>query len=148
MNYWYEDACFYHFFTFGVCNAPFKNDYDSIQYRMHEIEKWIPHLTELQCNAVLFSPVFQSSSHGYDTTDYYQIDSRIGDNESFRHLVKKLHENGFHVVLDGVFNHCGRDFFAFKDLQAHGRGSKYCNWFAGVNFEKPSPLGDAFDYDT
>lgn len=148
MNNWYKDAFFYHFFIFGVCNAPFKNTYEAVQYRMNEIEKWLPHLKALQCNAVLLSPVFQSASHGYDTIDYHRIDSRIGDNESFKKLVKVLHDNGFHVVLDGVFNHCGRDFFAFKDLLSHGKDSKYCSWFSGIDFEKSTPFGDAFSYDT
>ena len=148
MNRWYEEACFYHFFTFGVCNAPFKNPYGSVCFRMTEFEKWLPHLMDLQCNAVLFSPVFESRSHGYDTTDYYRIDSRIGDNESFKRLVEQLHNYGFRVVLDGVFNHCGRDFFAFQDVLANGRNSEYCSWFSGIDFNQGSPLGDPFCYDT
>ena len=148
MNYWYEDACFYHFFTFGVCNAPFENSYTPPQNRIVEVEKWFSHLTEMHCNTVLFSPVFESKSHGYDTTDYYKIDSRIGDNHSFKKLVEKFHANGFHVVLDGVFNHCGRDFFAFKDILFNGKDSQYCNWFSGIDFGNSSPLGDDFNYDT
>ncbi|MDK2808289.1 MAG: cyclomaltodextrinase / maltogenic alpha-amylase / neopullulanase [Clostridiales bacterium] len=145
---WYENAFIYHFFTFGVCNAPFKNPYGPIQYRIYEIEKWIPHLKKLNVNAVLFSPVFESRSHGYDTTDYYQLDSRIGDNESFLHVIDTLHNNGIRVILDGVFNHCGRDFFAFQDLLTNGRNSKYREWFAGLDFSSSSPLNDPFSYAT
>ncbi len=148
MNPWYNDACFYHFFTFGACNAPSIQSNEPVRYRLGELEKWIPHMKTLHCNAVLLSPLFQSLSHGYDTTDYYHIDARLGDNDSLKSLVAAFHNNGIHVVLDGVLNHCGRDFFAFKDLLIHGETSTYKTWFSGVDFTKRSPLGDSFDYDT
>ncbi len=148
MDNWYNEACFYHFFTFGVCNAPFYNSYTLNEYRINEVEKWIPHIKDMKCNSVLFSPIFESKSHGYDTSDYYKIDSRLGDNESFKNLVNVMHQNNLKVVLDGVFNHCGRDFFAFQDLLKNKEKSKYCSWFSNLNFNNSNNLKDPFTYDT
>lgn len=148
MDNWYNEACFYHFFTFGVCNAPFYNSYTLNEYRINEVEKWIPHIKDMKCNSVLFSPIFESKSHGYDTSDYYKIDSRLGDNESFKNLVNVMHKNNLKVVLDGVFNHCGRDFFAFQDLLKNKEKSKYCSWFSNLNFNNTNNLGDSFTYDS
>ena len=78
---------------------------------------WIPHLKKLHVGAVYFSPVFESDNHGYDTRDYTKIDCRLGTNEDFEAVCDALHENGIRVVLDGVFNHVGRGFFAFRDVQ-------------------------------
>jgi glycosidase len=96
--------------------------------------------------AVLLSPVFKSRSHGYDGSDYFVIDNRLGTNDEFNSLVKKFHENGIRVILDSVFNHCGRDFFAFQELRQTNRG--YADWFSGVDFNKQSPMGDPFNYNT
>ena len=143
---WYEDAMIYHMYTLSLAAAPFLNDYAVTEHKLAEIEKWIPHIKGMGFNAVLFSPVLKSRSHGYDVTDYFEIDNRIGANDEFRSLVKKLHENGIRVVLDSVFNHCGRDFFAFKALRQGNQG--FTGWFSGVDFSRQSPLGDHFSYDT
>jgi glycosidase len=148
MEYWYKNAIIYHFFTFGVCNAPFENSYKEKNNRIREIEKWIPHIKQMNFNTVLLSPVFESKSHGYDTTDYFKIDSRLADNLTFKNLVQKMHDNGIKVVLDGVLNHCGRDFFAFKDLLKNTENSKYVNWFSNVDFTKTNSFNDPFCYDT
>ena len=143
---WYNDAIFYHIYTFSLARAPFYNDYAEEGHGLAEITKWIPHIREMGCDAVLFSPVLQSRSHGYDVTDYFRVDSRIGSNAEFRSLVETFHEAGIRVVLDSVLNHCGRDFFAFRELQKGDR--KYTDWFSGVDFSRESPLGDPFTYDT
>lgn len=147
MNKWFEEACFYHFFTFGACNAPFNNDFSKQKKRINELEKWIPHIKELNCNAILLSPVFESQSHGYDCIDYNNIDSRLCDNESFKHFVQLLHDEGIKIVLDGVFNHCGREFFAFKDIIKNREKSKYCSWFSNLHFNVTNQLNDPFSYD-
>ena len=105
-------------------------------------------LKELGVTAVYFGPVFQSTRHGYDTADYYRVDSRLGDNDSFAKLCDALHQNGIRVVLDGEFNHVGRDFWAFQDVQKNGQSSPYCGWFHNLNFGGPSPMGDPFWYDS
>ena len=147
MNHpWFDDAIFYHIYTFSLARAPFYNDYTEEGHGLAEIIKWIPHIREIGCNAVLLSPVLQSRSHGYDVTDYFRVDSRIGSNAEFRSLTDAFHEAGIRVVLDSVLNHCGRDFFAFRELQNGDR--KYADWFSGVDFSRESPLGDPFTYDT
>jgi len=143
---WHDDAIFYHIFTFSLAKAPLQNQYGEVEHRLSEIEKWLLHIKEIGCNAILLSPVLKSRSHGYDVTDYFNIDNRIGTNDDFKAFVKKFHDNGIRVVLDSVFNHCGRDFFAFKELQNGKR--EYADWFAGVDFSRRSPLGDSFTYDT
>ncbi|MCL2014242.1 MAG: alpha-amylase family glycosyl hydrolase [Oscillospiraceae bacterium] len=145
-RFWYEDAVFYHIYTFSLAKAPLHNDYGTPEQKLPELKKWIPHIKKLGCNAVLLSPVLKSISHGYDVTDYFQIDNRLGTNEEFAALVKEYQKNGIRVVLDSVFNHCGRDFFAFKELQQGNRD--YAEWFSGVDFNRKSPMGDYFDYDT
>ena len=143
---WYEDAVIYHMYSLSLSKAPFLNDYTTQGRGLTEIAKWIPHIKGMGFNTVLFSPVFKSRTHGYDVTDYKKIDNRLGTNEEFRALVKQFHENGIRVILDCVFNHCGRDFFAFKELL---QGDKeYADWFSGVDFNRQSPHGDPFDYKT
>jgi glycosidase len=122
------------------------NDYAVSGHRFAEIEKWIPHIKGMGFNAVLFSPVLKSRSHGYDVTDYFEIDNRLGTNAEFASLVRKFHENGIRIILDCVFNHCGRDFFAFQELKNNNRN--YAEWFSGVDFSWQSPMGDPFTYDT
>ena len=85
--------------------------------RLKKVIQFIPHLKEMKVNAVYLGPVFESTYHGYDTIDYFKIDKRLGTNEDFKELCDKLHDNDIKIVIDGVFNHVGRDFFAFKDLQ-------------------------------
>ncbi len=98
-------------------------------------------------NALYLGPVFQSKKHGYDTSDYYTVDCRLGDNASFKRICDELHANGIRIVLDGVFNHVGRDFDKFKDIQNNGSSSPYCGWFHNVNFGARSPHGDNFSYE-
>ena len=99
-----------------------------------EMSDWIPHIKKLGMNAVYFSPVFSSSDHGYDTKDYQLIDERLGTNEDLKKYVKECHKQGIRVIFDGVFNHTGRDFFAFKDIQKNRDNSQYKNWYCNVNF--------------
>ncbi|MCL2478680.1 MAG: alpha-amylase family glycosyl hydrolase, partial [Treponema sp.] len=126
---WYEDAAIYHIFALSLTGAPFVNDYVIKGHGAAEAEKWIPHIKGMGFNTALFSPVLKSRSHGYDVTDYLNIDNRIGTNDDFRNLVNKFHENGIRVLMDCVFNHCGRDFFAFRELLANKR--EFAGWFKG-----------------
>ena len=144
---WITKAVFYHIYPLGFCGAPrFNADGERVN-RIEKLVDWIPHLKELGVNAVYLGPVFESSEHGYDTKDYYQIDKRLGDSHAFRTVCGRLHESGIRVVLDGVFNHVGREFWAFRDVQQNGRGSRYCGWFHNLSFGGGSPMGDPFWYD-
>lgn len=146
MSHWSTDSVFYHIYPLGFCGAPEYNDFGQPVQRLEQLRDWIPHLKELGVNALYLGPVFQSVKHGYDTADYYQVDCRLGDNESFASLCDALHENGIRIVLDGVFNHVGREFWAFKDVREKGQTSPYCGWFHDLNFGGPSPMGDPFWY--
>ena len=146
MSQWIKDSVFYHIYPLGFCGCPEYND-GIVEYRLDKLIQWIPHLKEMGINALYIGPVFQSKKHGYDTSDYYTIDCRLGDNESFKRICQKLHENGIRIVLDGVFNHVGREFWAFKDVQQYGRASQYCGWFQNLNFGGRSPYNDNFWYE-
>ena len=148
MNLWIEDRVFYNIFTLGFCDVLEPSRIYEEKNRLIKIEEWIPHLKKMSINAIYFGPVFESSYHGYDTRDYLNIDKSLGTNEDFKDLCKKLHENDIKIVLDGVFNHVGREFWAFKDIQKNGRNSKYCSWFSGLNFDSRSPMGDDFNYES
>lgn len=146
---WINEAIFYHIYPLGFTGAPRYNEGEKTAgSRILEVLEWIPHLKELGINAVYFGPVFESGSHGYDTSDYYQTDTRLGTKEDFKQVFSELHKNGIKVVLDGVFNHVGRGFFAFKDLQKNLENSEYKDWFCNLNFSWTSPLGDPFAYET
>ncbi len=145
---WGKDAIFYHIYPLGLCGAPFQNDFNKPAVaRLDALHNWVDHIGALGCNALYLGPLFESGTHGYDTADYYKVDRRLGTNESLKDLIRKFHDKGIRVVLDGVFNHVGRDFWAFRDLLQHGTNSSYRDWFAGVDFKRKSPYGDAFAYE-
>ncbi len=146
MNSWINEAVFYQIYPIGFCGAPEYNDCKQ-EYRLDKIKEWIPHLKKLNVNAIYLGPIFDSTKHGYDTKDYYRVDTRLGDNASFKSICGELHANGIKIVLDGVFNHVGREFWAFKDVQQNGQASRYCSWFHNLNFGGGSPCGDPFWYE-
>ncbi|AJH01175.1 alpha-amylase [Clostridium beijerinckii] len=148
MNLWIRESIFYQFYTLGFCGVLEPGKVYDKKNRLNKIEKWIPHLKEMRINAVYFSPIFQSSYHGYDTKDYYKVDERLGTNADFKEVCEQLHKNDIRIILDGVFNHVGREFWAFKDVQINGVDSKYCSWFADLNFNSKSPMGDEFNYQS
>ena len=115
MAKWYEEAVFYHMYPIGMTGAPRVNREEGVVHRFAELEKWLPHLADIKATAIYIGPLFESTTHGYDTKDYKTVDQRLGDNKDFTRFVKKAHELGIRVVVDGVFNHTGREFFAFRD---------------------------------
>ena len=144
---WADKSSFYHIYPLGFCGSPQQNDFTSTPAScLFKIYDWIPHLKKMGINAVYFGPVFESGTHGYDTKDYFKIDRRLGDNQDFKALVTKLHQAGIKVVLDAVFNHVGRDFFAFEDIKHHKATSHYCSWFK-LNFGADNRYHDGFCYE-
>ncbi len=145
---WIKDAIFYHIYPLGLCGAPGRNDFDTPPvHRLDALYPWLDHMQSLGVNALYLGPVFQSTRHGYDTADYYQVDRRLGDNETLARFASALHQRGMKLVLDGVFNHVGRDFWALKDLQTYGKESAYRDWFHNLRFDGQSPMGDSFQYE-
>ena len=152
---WFEETVFYQMYPLTLTGAPERNEdpentallqKQAKHHRILKLRKFIPHLKKLGIGAVYLNPVFESDSHGYDTRDYRLTDSRLGTNEDLRTVCQALHAAGIRVVFDGVFNHVGRGFFAFRDLQKHREASPYRNWFK-VNFGGDSPFGDGFWYE-
>lgn len=144
---WYKEAFIYHVYPLGMFGAPHKNNFNSpVVPRLEELYPFIDYWKELKINAIYFGPLFQSTSHGYDTVDYYHVDSRLGDDTLFSNLVKTLNHNGIKTIVDGVFHHVGRDFFAFQDVLKHKQNSMFCSWF-NLDFNKKSPYGDPFCYE-
>jgi len=147
MENW-TDRIFYHIYPIGMCGAPKQNDFCSPAGNgLLSLVKHIPRLLSLGINALYIGPLFESSSHGYDTVDYYHVDRRLGNNNDLKELTGILHENGISVILDGVFNHTGRDFFAFKDVKEKRENSQYSNWYFNINFSQNNEYNDGFTYE-
>ena len=146
IDMWAYESVFYQIYPLGFCGAPFEND-GRLEHRILKVSDWIPHLKALGVNAVYFSPVFESDTHGYNTRDYGKIDVRLGTNEDFKRVCDELHENGIRVVLDGVFNHVGRGFWAFQDVLKHRESSPYVSWFYRIDFGGNSAYNDGLWYE-
>lgn len=144
---WYDEAVFYHIYPLGLTGAPKQNDYGEPVHRLNTLVPWIEHIKKTGFNALYIGPLFESVGHGYETTDYKKLDSRLGTNEDLKAFVKECHEQGIRVIFDGVFNHTGRDFFAFKDLQKNREQSPYKDWYCNVNFQGNNEYNDGFSYE-
>ena len=144
---WYDKSVFYHIYPLGLSGAPALNDGGEIVHRLREMEPWIDHILSIGCNALYIGPLFESVGHGYETTDYYTLDRRLGDNDDLKHFVQVCHNKGVKVIFDGVFNHTGREFFAFRDLREHRDSSRYKDWYCNVNFGGNNEYNDGFSYD-
>ena len=144
---WYDEAVFYHIYPLGLTGAPKQNDYGEPVHRLRTLLPWIEHIHKLGFTALYIGPLFQSVGHGYETTDYKMLDSRLGTNEDLVDFVRACHEAGIKVVFDGVFNHTGRDFFAFRDIREHREHSAYRDWYRNVNFWGNNEYNDGFSYD-
>ena len=142
---WSDNSIFYQIYPLGFCGAPKENDGVFVP-RIRKVIEWIPHLKRLHVDAVYFSPVFESDRHGYDTRDYQKIDCRLGSNADFSEVCKILKENEIRVVLDGVFNHVGRGFFAFQDVLEKRWDSEYKDWFY-IHFDGNSCYNDGLWYE-
>lgn len=144
---WYNEAIFYHIYPLSLTGAPKTNDYSASVSRLNTLLPWIDHIKEIGCTALYIGPLFESVGHGYETTDYKKLDSRLGTNEDLKNFVAVCHEKGIKVIFDGVFNHTGRDFFAFKDIQQNREHSRYLNWYCNVNFGGNNEYNDGFSYE-
>lgn len=144
---WYDEAVFYHIYPLGATGAPKQNDYGEPVHRLNQLLPWVKHLERMHFNALYIGPLFESVGHGYETTDYKKLDSRLGTNDDLKAFVACCHEHGIRVIFDGVFNHTGRDFFAFRDLVANREQSPYRDWYCNVNFCGNNEYHDGFSYE-
>ena len=142
---WFDEALVYQIYPLGLCGAPEGND-GVPQSRILRILDWVEHIKKLGADTVLFNPVFESDRHGYDTRDYFRLDVRLGTNEDFAKVCKALHDAGLRVMLDGVFNHVGRGFWAFRDVQEKKWDSPYKDWFH-IDFGGNTDRNDGFWYE-
>lgn len=142
---WADESVFYQIFPLGFCDAPIEND-GLLVNRIKKVGEWAEYIAGNNFNAVYFSPVFEADKHGYDTRDFYKIDNRLGTNEDFAEVCQKLHKNDVRVVLDGVFNHVGRGFWAFQDVLKNRENSQYKDWFY-INFAGNSNYNDGLWYE-
>lgn len=142
---WAYESVFYQIYPLGFCGAPFEND-GVLTSRILKVKDWTEHIKKLGANAIYFSPIFESDTHGYNTRDYRKIDCRLGTNEDFKEVCEHLHKNGIKIVLDGVFNHAGRGFFAFQDVVKNRENSRYLSWF-NINLNGNSNYNDGLWYE-
>lgn len=143
---WYDSAVFYHIYPLGLCGCPHDNNGETGAH-FDKLNEWAEHAKRIGCNAIYIGPLFESGSHGYDTTDYRLVDRRLGTNDDFKQFVKNCHANDVKVIVDGVFNHTGRDFFAFQDIKKNRENSRYKDWYCNVNFWGNNEYNDGFSYD-
>lgn len=142
---WFDNAVIYQIYPLGLCGAPRQND--GVQaHRILRVKEWAAHIRELGATCVLFNPVFESDAHGYDTRDYNRLDCRLGTKEDFQQVCTALHEAGLKVMLDGVLNHVGRGFWAFRDVQEKKWDSPYKDWFH-ISFDGDTGYHDGFWYE-
>ena len=142
---WAYNSVFYQIYPIGFCGTPTQNDGECVP-RIRKLLDWSGYLQELGVDSILLNPIFESDSHGYDTRDFKKIDCRLGTNDDFASVCKDLHAHGVKIVLDGVFNHVGRGFWAFKDVQEKKWDSPYKDWFH-INFDGNSNYNDGFWYE-
>ena len=142
---WAYNSVFYQIYPIGFCGAPTCNDGECVP-RIRKLMEWSDYFKELGIDSILLNPIFESDNHGYDPRDFKNIDCRLGTNKDFADVCKDLHEHKVKIVLDGVFNHVGRGFWAFKDVQEKKWDSPYKDWFH-INFDGNSQYNDGFWYE-
>ncbi|MHB8134837.1 MAG: alpha-amylase family glycosyl hydrolase [Anaerolineaceae bacterium] len=145
--YWVKNSIFYHIYPLGLLGAPKINHFtEEPQEQLSRLIPWLDNAQELGATAIYLGPIFESTSHGYDTCDYFTIDRRLGTKAGMKLFCYEAHQRGLRIILDGVFNHCGRSFWAFQDVQQNGQKSSYLDWFMEINFSRKNNLGDPFTY--
>ncbi|OBA79068.1 alpha-amylase [Mycobacterium sp. 1164966.3] len=98
------------------------------EHRLRRLAGWFDHAIELGASGIALGPIFASRTHGYDTTDHYRIDPRLGDDADFDHLIEEARRRGLRVLLDGVFNHVGQDFPRYREASHSAAAAR---WFRG-----------------
>jgi len=128
---WAEHAILWHVYPLGFTGAEQAAvaEHEPVRHRLGQLAGWLDYAVELGCNGLLLGPLFTSQTHGYDTVDHFRIDPRLGDEDDFDALVTAADQRGLRLILDGVFNHVGRGFPAFKAAVSGGAGTPAARWF-------------------
>ncbi len=146
---WVNNAIFYHIYPLGLLDAPRNNPQGgTFVNRLNSLLPWLDHIQGLGANAIYLGPLFESETHGYDTRDYFNVDRRLGTNEDLINFCREIHQRGMRIILDGVFNHSGRSFWAFQDILNKQQESNYLSWYQDVRFGQSNNLGDPFRYQS
>ena len=128
---WVRHSIWWQVYPLGFVGAfPAETPPTSAEHRLSRIVDWLDHAVELGASGLALGPVFASRSHGYDTTDHYRIDPRLGDDADFDRLIDETHRRGLRVLLDGVFNHVGTDFARYRQA-IDQQDTEAASWFAG-----------------
>ena len=134
---WVQHAIWWHVYPLGFTGAereavpavPGAQDQGAVRHRLPHLAGWLDYVVEMGASGLALGPVFASETHGYDTTDYYRIDPRLGDDADFDELVRQAHARGIRVLLDGVFNHTARSFTPFRRVLEQGPEAPEAGWF-------------------
>ena len=128
---WTEHVIWWHVYPLGAVGAPIREPYDEsvVAHPLERLDGWLDYAISLGANGLQLGPVFASTTHGYDTTDHLRIDPRLGDDGDFDELVKRAHDRGLRVMLDGVFNHVGLEHPLYQQALGEGRESHAARHF-------------------
>ncbi len=145
---WIRHAVWWHVYPLGFLGAePESAPDEPVRHRLPDLEPWLDYVVELGASGLALGPIFASSTHGYDTIDHFRIDPRLGDDADFDALIRALRRRGLKLLLDGVFNHVGRDFPRFRKATADGPGGADAPWFH-LSWPAAASPGSEPDYAT
>jgi cyclomaltodextrinase / maltogenic alpha-amylase / neopullulanase len=136
---WVADRVWWHVYPLGLLDAERTANGVPITHRLPRLVDWLDYAVELGASGLALGPIFASTSHGYDTVDYFRIDPRLGDRRDFDHLLEEAHTRGLRVLLDGVFNHVSREYPLFREVVEHGSAAPGRDWFrlSSKGYEQP-----------
>ncbi len=135
---WVEHAIWWHIYPLGFVGAfPADQPPTPDEHRLSRVVEWLDHAVALGASGIALGPIFTSRTHGYDTTDHFRIDPRLGDDADFDRLVTEAHGRGLRILLDGVFNHVGTDFARYREAVDGGPEHPASAWFRrrGADFD-------------
>lgn len=142
---WVDHAMWWHVYPLGFTGAErAADDATGVTHRLGHVERWLDYVVDLGLNGLALGPVFASSSHGYDTTDHYRVDPRLGDRADLDHLLAAAHDRGVRVLLDGVFNHVGDQHPLFRAALAGGPDAPEAGLFR-IRWADGTPDWDCFE---
>lgn len=143
---WVEHAIWWQVFPLGFTGAEKSATAEPAEpHRLLDLVPWLDYVVELGASGLALGPIFASETHGYDTTDYFRVDPRLGTDEDVDTLIAEAHRRGLTVLLDGVFNHVGRSFGPFQDVLAHGPAADAGAWFS-LQWPEGAGPGDEPEY--